>query len=155
MLERGYYEPREAMRCHEEAAKKGLKVVGKAASWADIMRQDHKLAGPQSGKSRKLKWPRRCSEGWPTSGKAARWAEDGVAMPWPSRENDHAWKDPQHARQNLQHAWVKHAWKDPQRVWKGLQHTLIDLQIAIHSDRDRRPPNENITALADDLVSSK
>jgi len=76
-------------------------------------------------------------------------------MPWPSRENDHAWKDPQHAGQDLQHAWVKHAWKDPQHVWKDLQHAWIDLQIAIRSDRERRPPNENMTALADDLVSSK
>jgi hypothetical protein len=76
-------------------------------------------------------------------------------MPWPSRENDHVWKDPQHARQDLQHAWVKHAWKDPQHVWKDLQHAWIDLQIAIRSDRNRRPPNENMTALADELVSSK
>jgi len=29
------------------------------------------------------------------------------------------------------------------------------LKIAIRSYRDRRPPNENMTALADDLVSSK
>lgn len=72
--------------------------------------------------------------------KAARWAdhkaagpEDGVAMPWPSRENDHAWKDPQHARQDLQHTWVKHAWKDLQHAWKDLQHAWIDLQIAIRT----------------------
>lgn len=74
---------------------------------------------------------------------------------------------------SFQHAWVKHAWKDPRHVWKDLQHAWIDLQIAIRSDRDR-PPNgiqvpptvieheclhgprlENMTALADDLVSSK
>jgi len=135
--------------------------------WESRKLGGYNAAGSQAGRTTKWEKPqaevatRRQRKMGLRAGKAARWAdhkaagpEDGVAMPWPSCENDHAWKDPQQARQDLQHAWVKRAWKDPQRVWNDL-HAWIDLQIAICSDRDRRPPNENMTALADELVSSR
>ncbi|OBT53065.1 hypothetical protein VE04_07834 [Pseudogymnoascus sp. 24MN13] len=160
----------------------------RSTSWESRKLGGYDAAGPQAGRTTKWEKPQadvatkrqRRMDGL-QAGKAARWAdhkaagpEAGVAMPWPSRENDHAWKDPQHARQDLQHTWVKHAWKDLQHAWKDLQHAWIDLQIAIRTItiddlqmvyKYRQPSSEheclhgprleNMTALADDLVSSK